>query len=316
MDIVVLAGGVSQERAVSLQSGRCVAQALEERGHHVHLCDPAVLFLGEAFDPDNKTPFVKTSEFCAFLARLQHADVVFLALHGGAGEDGTWQSILELLRIPYTGPSPLGCRLCMNKALAKQLLSSARVPTPCGVLIEDCTQVEWEKICYPCVIKPNAGGSSIGVHWVQNEAQCRAVLSESHTPMLCETYIEGREFSVGILEGEVLPIAEIFAQGRYDYDSKYRPDGAKEVCPAALSTSESEELKRLALRAMRVLHLDHLCRVDFLQSSQNGQFYCLEANALPGMTGRSLLPLCAQANGIAYPELCERIALAGKERFA
>ncbi len=316
MDIVVLAGGISSERAVSLQSGRCVADALQEKGHRVTLCDPATLFFGESKEQRPDAPFVEKEALCAFLARLQRADTVFMALHGGAGEDGTWQSVLELLRIPYTGPDPLGCRLAMHKALAKQLLHAARVPVPFGVLIEDRTQVEWERICYPCVVKPNAGGSSIGVCWVQNETQCRQVLSDSSVPMLCETYIEGREFSVGVLEGEVLPIAEIFANGRYDYDSKYRPDGAREVCPAPLTQGEEAELKRLALCAARALHLESVCRVDFLQSAQNGQFYCLEANALPGMTARSLLPLCAKANGISYPDLCERLAQMGSRRFA
>ncbi len=322
MKIIVMAGGACGERAVSLQSGRCVAQALHHSGHYVAFCDPALpaseqdfAFFSPQEDLPDPTPArapVSDRFDPALLPKLRASDVVFLALHGGQGEDGTVQSLLQACGIPYTHASPLPCRLAMDKSVSKELWQTAKIPTPAAVLLEASVTVPPPDLCYPCVLKPIDGGSSIGVRMVQNQVELSDFLASRDpadtAPLLAETYIEGREFSVGILDGCALPPVEIIADGYYDYTQKYCENGAQEICPAPLTAGESDELCRLAERAAGALRLDAVCRIDFLQSAQNGQFYCLEANALPGMTARSLLPLTAAAAGISFEALCNLIA--------
>ncbi len=321
MKIIVMAGGASGERAVSLQSGRCVAQALHHSGHQIAFCDPAlpasaqeiIFFSPQEPLPNPAPPRAPLSSLFdpALLPKLRKADVVFLALHGGQGEDGTLQSLLQACGIPYTHASPLPCRLAMDKSVSKELWQTAKIPTPSAVLLEATAITPPPELCYPCVLKPLDGGSSLGVQMVQNQAQMADFLAHrapDDRPLLAETYIKGREFSVGILDGCALPPVEIVADGYYDYTQKYCENGAQEICPAPLTAGESDELCRLAERAAAALRFDAVCRIDFLQSAQNGQFYCLEANALPGMTARSLLPMTAAAAGISFAALCNLIA--------
>ncbi len=326
-NITVLAGGNSPERDVSLSSGRAVANALRKNGYAVALCDPFCKMEVQELhfsSTEETAPFLqngtpKETIDLALFAQLCASDAVFLALHGGQGEDGTIQSLLQLCGIAYTGPNPLACRLAMDKSVTQEMLTAAKIPTPFGVLLTEKTELDPAPVCFPCVLKPRTGGSSIGLYHAKNRAECEFALQDwaqngDGTPLLCQPYIAGREFSVAVLGGKALPVAEIFADGAYDYRQKYDPDGAREVCPADLLPHEKQELQDLAVRAARALRMDAVCRVDFLQSAQNGQFYCLEVNALPGMTERSLLPLCAKAVGIDFPSLCERILQDGLAR--
>lgn len=327
MNITVLAGGDSPEREVSLFSGRAVANALRQNGHAVAFCDPFCEIASQDLHfykagenaPDCAAGRAKSTVDPALFSHILASDAVFLALHGGKGEDGTIQSFLQLCGVPYTGPSPLPCRLAMDKSVTQEMLTAAKIPTPFGVLLASEADLESAPLCFPCILKPRTGGSSIGLYHAKNRAECAFALQDwaqngDGTPLLAQPYIAGREFSVAVIDGAALPIAEIFADGAYDYRQKYASDGAREVCPAVLAPHERDELGRLAVRAAHALRMDAVCRVDFLQNEENGQFYCLEVNALPGMTERSLLPLCASAAGIEFPSLCARILQNGLAR--
>ncbi len=297
MRIAVLAGGDSPEREVSLASGRCVAKALTEKEHTVTLFDPL------KFSSPNRS-FLSFELLCA----LKDYDRVFLTLHGGKGEDGTVASALEALGIPYIGSSPAACLCAMDKSLSALRFRQAGLPTP--------TRNSFPP-SFPCVVKPRYGGSSIGVKLLADRTEFDRLFPFTEgfsSSLLMEEYIPGREFSVGILQGKALPPVEILPPPQrdfYDYESKYRIDSTKFLCPAPLSPSQTETLCRLALTAHTVLELGAYARIDFLLSSKDGRFYCLEANALPGMTEHSLFPLCAAAAGIDFPSLCDLLVREG-----
>ncbi len=325
MKIAVLAGGISSERAVSLRSGLGVARALCARGHAVLLCDP-VLPLCDDFStqiPDradtDETERALPPVFRfgrGVLDALRQADMTFLALHGGAGEDGTVQAALDALGIPFTGSRAQACVLAQDKALSKYLFRQSGIPVPRAHLLR-AKETPPDTLSYPCVAKPRDGGSSVGVCICPDRAALLHYLEQnpSTEPLLLEAYIDGTEYSVGILEGRALPPVEILPHSSfYDYESKYRLGGAVERCPApSLSPAESEQLCALALRAHRALGLGGYSRIDFVRRAADGVFYCLEANALPGMTPTSLFPLCARAVGLSYADLCERILFAKEE---
>lgn len=336
MKIAVLAGGYSPEREVSLSSGAMITNALMEQGHEVCLVDSylgipdgiEIRFVslkdGETFTghigksaPDLEQLKRNGSHRGILGSRVievcMQAETVFLALHGGAGENGQIQAVLDGYGIPYTGTGYEGCLKAMDKHLAKLLMRDANIPTPDWRLYEKGTNTEPFKI--PCVVKPCGCGSSIGVSIVETDDQWIKAVETAFTceaAILAEAKISGREFSVGILGGTALPVIEIIPKcGFYDYENKYQPGMTEEICPAALSAKESGYLADLALRVHKTLGLGYYSRVDFMMA-EDGSIYCLEANTLPGMTPYSLLPQEAAAAGISYNELCDTIVKHGK----
>ena len=348
MKIVVLAGGLSTERDVSLVSGAGICKTLRERGHEVFLLD---VYLGFPYDKDKleevfklpgaglsiaegikstepDLPAVKASRgddgSCFFgpnvIEFCRMADIVFLGLHGDVGENGKLQATFDLLGIKYTGPNYLGSAVAMDKGIAKQIFRAAGVPTPMGVTLTRGSEWELENwaLTLPVVIKPCAGGSSIGVYIVHTEEEYRSALEKSfltEDEVVVEPYIKGREFSVGIIDGKALPVIEIIPKtGFFDYTNKYQDGLTEEVCPADLEDEIAEKMQRAAVKAFEALKLDVYSRADFLLD-ENGEIYCLEMNTLPGMTFASLLPKEAAAAGIPYGELCELIIQKSLERF-
>ncbi len=336
MKIVVLAGGLSPEREVSLSSGTMITNALMERGHEVYLLDS---WLGAAAKekvrfksfkdgvvdinaigktapgPDPAAAARRGEGFLGnrVLEICRLADVVFLALHGGAGENGQIQAAFDAAGISYTGSDYAGCLKAMDKHIAKLLMRAASIATPDWKLY--LKGEEREPFSFPCVVKPCGCGSSVGVTMVENETQWRQALDFAFTyesRILVEVKITGREFSVAVLGGKALPAIEIIPKtGFYDYENKYQPGKTEEICPASLKEKDAKTMERMALEVHRVLGLGYYSRVDFLMDGE-GCIYCLEANTLPGMTPYSLLPQEAGAAGISYNELCEDIAKHGK----
>ncbi len=329
MKIVVLAGGMSPERDVSLSSGALIATALMERGHSVALADVYKpintaeidkMFRSEgryeyhvpASEPDLdrlKKDFGEGERLIGrgIIELCEKADAVFLALHGGMGEDGRIEALLESCGIKHSGSDYSSCHLAMDKALTKAIFESNGIPTPKWNLYCD---EDISGIPTPCVVKPCGCGSSVGVTMVETPRELEKAISLAKSygaKVMIEEKITGREFSVGILGGKALPVIEIIPKtGFYDYKNKYQAGATKEICPAELTKAQSEKMQDIALRAHNALGLGMYSRLDFLMDD-DGNFFCLEANALPGMTPSSLLPQEAVAAGIDYGTLCEMI---------
>ena len=346
MKIVVLAGGLSPERNVSLVSGALIANTLAKAGHRVALVD---LYFGVEL-PDGTTEALFTDR-CNYTATIEEeapdleavkrqnngreeligenvlavcraADVVFLALHGAAGENGQLQATLDSFGIRcYTGSGYAGSLLAMDKEISKQLFRSAGVPTADWILLradsENAKNSILASIGLPCVIKPLSCGSSVGVSIVETEGALDAALTAAFAygpRILAEKKIVGRELSVGYLGGQVLPPIEIIPlTGFYDYKNKYQPGMTEEICPAALTDEQVRRVSGYTASAFDALHLSGYARFDFILSETDGEFYCLEANTLPGMTPASLLPQEAAAVGIDYTALCEKLVALAKE---
>ena len=294
MEIVVLYGGESAERAVSLVSGERVAAALTAAGHKATLLD----YMGEPLRGEH-------------LSALRQVDAVFLALHGGRGENGGLQAELEAKDIwHYTGSDPVAAALAMDKPLAKKLVALKGVPVARGgILSPDATE---PPLPFPFVLKPIAGGSSVGLQCIKTPEDWQKV-----TPfagILYEEYLPGREYTVGILDGELLPAVEICPlEGEYDYAHKYEPGASREICPAPLPPHRAKALAELAAGAFRALGLRDYGRIDVREDAE-GRFCFLEANTLPGMTPTSLFPLAAATAGYDFTTLCERMAILAKKR--
>lgn len=333
MNIIVLAGGYSPERDVSLTSGSLIANALMEEGHRVLLLDvyegirelpeePIALFhtsqryhhqVTESI-PDLEALKARCGNGDALigphvidLCRL--ADKVFLALHGAMGENGQLQATLDSFGISYTGSGYLGSALAMNKDLSKRLFRNADIPTPDWICIQPSQGNDIPSMPLPCVVKPCSCGSSVGISMADTEEKLQNALAEAarwEDQVLVEQKITGREFTVGILDGKPLPLVEIIPdEGFYDYKNKYQGT-TREICPAELSDEDTERAQRIAMQVFEALHLRGYARVDLLME-ESGQFWVLEANTLPGMTPTSLLPQAAAAAGISYNQLCQRI---------
>lgn len=334
MDIVVLAGGYSHEREVSLSSGSLIANALMENGHRVILLD---LYFGtkeatsfeEAYQKLKKESYhykvekqipdlnalksqkEKPNELIGdnIIPISQSADLVFLSLHGELGENGQIQAVFDLYDITYTGTGYLGSAIAMNKILAKEVMRQNGVLTPeWDVLKEGVTHTS---MSVPCVVKPDASGSSIGVYIIEDEKDLEEAImkAKEYSPtVLIEEKIEGREFSVGVLDKEALPAIEIIPKtGFYDYENKYQEGATEEVCPAEISEDISNRMKEIALNVHDALRLEYYSRTDFMVTD-DGEIYCIESNTLPGMTPTSLFPQEAGAAGISYNELCDKLA--------
>jgi D-alanine-D-alanine ligase len=236
-------------------------------------------------------------------------DVVFLALHGGAGEEGRIQAMLDLAGLRYTGSNHIASAAAMDKDLSKRLFRAAGVPTA-DWLMDPADADALRTLGTPVVVKPNKQGSTVGLTVVRDATKLAAALELAHRyddEVMIERFVPGREFTVGILDGKALPVGEIIAPGEvFDYQSKYQVGGAREVFPADIPAAEAATLQKHALAAHRALKLGAYSRVDFRRDA-NGDFWCLEANSLPGLTGTSLLPQAAKAAGIDFAQLLAKI---------
>lgn len=320
MNIVVLAGGLSPEREVSLVSGTQIAKALIACGHKICLID---LYFGM----DDIKKLVFTNEIASFkqytiskkapdsiisdkvigdnvIEACRLADAVYLALHGDIGENGKLQALLTLNNIKYTGSRYDGCYLSMNKNISKLIAKNNGIKTP-----NWCINEFNGKLDFPCIVKPAGCGSSVGITIVNDMPELYKALTFAKrydTEIIIEEYIEGREFSVGVLDNRPLPPIEIeVLSGFYDYNNKYQGK-TKETCPAKISSKLTEKLQSIALKIHVLLHLKYYSRIDFIVNKEE-ELYFLEANSLPGMTPTSLLPQEAAATGMDYNTLCNKI---------
>lgn len=346
MNIVVLAGGLSMERDVSITSGKLVAKALKEKGHNVILLDPFLGYEKEINNIDSlfkeNADFVDDISVATNIPNLEkiknkrknksnsdigdnvikfcsYADITFLALHGDIGENGKLQGAFDVMGIKYTGSGSLGSAIAMDKGVSKDLFYANNISTPKGIILSFNNKEDiknWKT--YPCVVKPCSGGSSVGVYIVNNEKELKKAINKAfvfETELIIEEYIKGREFSIGILGNNVLPIIEIIPEtGFYDYVNKYQEGKTKEVCPAKLNKNVEEELFSQAKKVFKVLKLNVYGRVDFLVDNKD-KVYCLEANTLPGMTPLSLLPIEARAANIEFGDLCNKIIDISMEKY-
>ena len=338
MKIVVLAGGISTERDVSLSSGSEIYKALKRKGHQVILVD---LFLGlpgvhghleELFDseidwaasirgvsekaPDlyevkARRPGYRSILGPNVLELCSLCDIVFLGLHGEGGEDGRIQALFDLYGIRYTGTGHASSALCMDKSITKEMFRCYHVPTPAGITVRSEEELILPKyFTYPCMVKTCCGGSSVGVYRVENEDELHVALKEAFTyedHVIIEKCIIGREFSIAVVEGKALPVIEIAPlTGFYDYKNKYNAGSTIETCPAKITPEQTSQMQAYAELGYKVLNLQAYGRLDFIMD-ENGAMYCLEANTLPGMTPTSLIPQEAKVLGIDYPELCEKL---------
>jgi len=321
--IAVLMGGTSSERDVSLASGIRITEALRACGHDVVAVDTVsgVLTQGDeqrllaggvvkTVPPDTKALIRMNAAMQGTLRALPQADVLFLALHGGQGEDGTLQALLDLTGVPYTGSGHLASALAMDKDLSKHLFRAAGVPTADWLMAPVTIGQVQARLGFPVIVKPSKQGSTVGLSVVKTPEELQPAIDaafEHDDEVMVEQFIAGRELTVGVLGGETLPVGEIIAKHEiYDYECKYTPGMAVEEFPAKLSAEETATVQRFAQMAFDALKLRGYARIDFRMAT-DGTFYCLEANTLPGMTQTSLIPQAAAAAGITFPELCDRI---------
>ena len=335
MNIVVLAGGISTERDVSLATGKMIYEAVKRKGHRAVLLDVFLGYEGE----DTGSVFAQEKDWAAQITGVgetspdleqvkalrpdwkknffgphvldicRQADLVFMALHGENGEDGKIQACFDLMGITYTGTDHVSSAICMDKGITKDILEHYGIPVPKGIRLKK-GEKEREAPGFPCIVKASCGGSSVGVAIARNSQEYEQAKAEGFRygeEIIIEEYIEGREFSVGVLDGRALPIIEIAPKsGFYDYKNKYQPGSTIDTCPALIPREKTEEIQRYAEMAFQALRLKNYARMDFMMG-KDGSVYCLEANTLPGMTMTSLLPQEAAAAGISYEDLCEKL---------
>ncbi len=301
--VAVIRGGKSAEREISLKSGMQIAAALAARGHAVTEMDLSPQLLIDLLQGN--------------------FDIVFLALHGRYGEDGTIQGMLELYDIPYTGPGVLASAICIDKAMTKRILAGTGLPVPPGTVVyqknyDRNSKAEVEDILnqvdLPVMVKPNREGSTVGITLVEEVSVLRTALENAFkhdSSVLVERYIQGIELTVPVMgnsEPEALPIIEIVPKNRYyDYESKYAQGGSQHIIPARLSEQITKTIQELAVQAYIVLGCQVLSRIDFMYDTNTESPYILEVNTLPGMTETSLVPDAARYLGIEFGELLERI---------
>ncbi len=327
-------GGTSSERDVSLASGLRIAEALRTLGHEVRAIDTAK----GALTPDAERRMLadgvvklipptpeelarmsaeSLADTTGRLPKRDECDVAFLALHGGRGEDGTIQALLDLAGVPYTGSGHLASALAMDKDLSKHIMRAHGVQTADWMMVNDLealpdSELVERTLGWPVIVKPSKQGSTVGLSIVKQASELAPAIVQAFAhddEVMVEQFIAGRELTVSILGGIALPVGEIIAKKEiYDYECKYTPGMAVETFPAALSDEEASAVQQQARLTFEALKLGGCARIDF-RMTPAGEFYCLEANTLPGMTGTSLVPQAAAAAGIGFPELCERIAM-------
>ena len=326
MRVTVLTGGTSSERNVALASAAQVVAALRRRGHQVRVVDTARGFIPESDEADalGRPVGIAPPDAARLhelergllvgglgsLSAVRDADVLFLALHGGTGEDGTLQALLDVVGVPYTGSGALGSALAMDKDVAKRLFREAGVPTADWLMAPATTDAVESAIGWPCIVKPSKQGSTVGLTKVGERAALDAAVAEAFLhddEVMIERFVPGRELTVGVLDGAALAVGEIIpAHELFDYECKYTPGMSQEIFPAEIAAPLAAEAQRLALLAHQALKLGSYSRIDF-RLDQAERLWCLEANTLPGMTATSLLPQSAAAADLAFDLLCERI---------
>jgi D-alanine-D-alanine ligase len=319
--VAVLFGGDSLERDVSAASAAQVIRALRARGHDVVAVEPARGVLASQEEQalltgriDRLPPAkVGASGIPAVVGALdlRDADLVFLAMHGGAGEDGSVQTVLDLGGVTYTGSGRLGSAIGMDKDVSKRLFLAAGVPTPDWLMAPVAPPEVTRTIGFPAIVKPNSQGSTVGLTLVESEAALEQAIESAaafDSCVMVERFIPGRELTVGILDDEPLAVGEIIPErgGIFDYAAKYQAGGAAEIFPAELTPAQTRRVQELGLLAHKALKLECYSRADFRMDADGG-LWCLEVNTLPGLTAGSLLPRSAAAVGISFEELCERI---------
>ena len=331
MRVTVLTGGTSSERDVAIASAVQIVRALRSRGHAVAVVDTARGYIPEAEEPrllsgsvGKEPPAIAELEALerglllsglAGLPVIRDAEVLFLALHGGRGEDGTIQAVLDVMGVPYTGSGALGSGLAMDKDIAKRLFRAADILTADWLMAPATAEEAGRRLGWPLVVKPSKQGSTVGLTVVKDPLDYDAAVELAgryDDEVMLEAFVPGRELTVGILENRALGVGEIIPQHEvFDYECKYTPGMSEETFPADLPAAVAEECGRLGLRAHEVLKLGGYSRVDF-RLTPGGELVCLEVNTLPGMTSTSLMPQSAAVVGIPFPELCERICLASR----
>lgn len=329
MHVTVLTGGTSSERDVALATAVQVIGALREFGHQVAVVDSARGYIPERDEPSLLPSRVGSAppsleELASLeqgfllsglrdLAVVRDADVLFLALHGGRGEDGTVQTILDVIGVPYTGSGPLGSGLAMDKDVSKRLFRASGVETAEWLMAPVGSDEAGARLGWPLVVKPSKQGSTVGLTVVKEASAFEPAVELAFLyddEVMIEAFIPGRELTVGILGDEALPVGEIIPRHEiFDYECKYTPGMSEEVFPAKLQRNVAEQCQQLGLIAHQALKLGGYSRVDF-RMQPDGRLFCLEANTLPGMTATSLFPQAGRAAGISFPELCHRICMA------
>ena len=290
--VAVMLGGDSSEREVSLNTGTAVLEALKSQGVDAHAWDPAEHSM---------------ADFAA-----AGFDRVWIALHGPGGEDGALQGALQWLGVPYTGSGVMASALAMDKVRSKHLFRAAGIPTPEYAVVHelDDAVLAAERLGYPMIIKPSGQGSSVGMSKVRERRELEAAVDLAMRfgeTALIETWIQGDEFSVAVLQGRALPnIRIVTPRGFYDYRAKYESDRTEYFCPGTKSEADDQAYARLAIAAFRELGCTGWGRVDFM-TGDDGQPLVLEVNTVPGMTSHSLVPMAAKQAGIDFPRLCWRI---------
>lgn len=292
MKVLLLAGGWSPEREVSLKGGEQIAAALRERGHEVTFLDPA-------------------HRFEELMSEARKHDVAFINLHGAPGEDGLVQAILDRVDCPYQGAGPAGSFLALHKAAARQVFREAGLNVPDGVFLPRHPGPQWNSgLQFPLFVKSNTGGSSLHLSRVDTEEELYTALNALFSigeEALIESAVKGREVTCGVLGDEALaPILVVSKSDYFDYHNKYAADGAQEICPAPISPEETALVRDAALRAHNALGLKGYSRADFILRD-DGTLFILEVNTTPGMTATSLVPREAAVKGMSFADLIERL---------
>jgi D-alanine-D-alanine ligase len=326
MRVTVITGGATAERTVAFAGAAQIVAALRARRHDVYVVDTVTGLLSAEDEGRLLSGAVGTappsvedldererallSNGLAELPVIQGADVLFPCLHGGRGEGGTLQAVLDVIGVPYTGSGALGSALALDKDLSKRLFRAAGVPVPAWFMAPVAPEDVTTALGWPVIVKPSKQGSTVGLSLVKQAKDLDAAiqLARQHDDeVMAEQFIPGREFTVGVLGDVPLPVGEIIPKHEiFDYECKYTPGMTEEVFPAKADTQLARQLQELALSAHRALKLGGYSRIDF-RVSPEGDIFCLEANSLPGMTGMSLFPQAARAAGMDYGEMCERI---------
>lgn len=343
MKIVVLAGGTSTERDVSIVSGTGICNGLRKKGHRAVLVD---VFCGQD-EVDWSNPFPQEYDVEAAAAYMRsfnsgieqmkkdrkeffgpnvlelcrQSDMVFLGLHGANGEDGRVQAALDLMGIRYTGTGYLSSAMAMDKGVTKWMFQLHGVPVPGGVTMkaaEKTTDLQQFGLSFPVVVKTCCGGSSIGVYIVNSQEEYEKALEAAFSyedEIVIEEYIRGTEYTVAVVDGQAYPVVQIVpCQGFYDYENKYKPGAVKETCPAPISEELTSRLQNYAVQGYHALGLESYARLDFIVTDDE-KIYCLEANTLPGMTPTSLIPQEAAVLGMDYPTLCEELIRVSMKKY-
>lgn len=328
MNILLLAGGNSNERDVSLSSSTSMYRALVGMGHEVTAIDPSggheysliggtLATESQSWDKDALPPIAPQFVSDVLAGRFRTIDVVVFGLHGGAGENGMIQNLLEFADLAYTGSGPTASAVGMDKALSKRIMASLDIPTPAFRFLKNgqeaggrVLEAIQEQFSLPLIVKPNAGGSTVGLTVVQDWSDLRAAIdtaAREKAGILIEDYVRGRELTVAVVDGDPLPVVEIKPKsGLYDYEAKYTKGKTEYIAPAEIPEQVALRIQADAVRFFDAIGASGLARVDFMLDEEGGH-HCLELNTLPGMTELSLSPMAAKAAGQSFEQLLERI---------